>query len=100
MWNDFNKQKPTEKGWYVCTVEVKNQQRYVMELYWYPETRRFIDNIRQNVCDTYTVMDYLGKRVYDMGQDRTASVVAWQDKPEPYMDGFVKKIIDHTEFAL
>jgi hypothetical protein len=29
MWKRFNKTKPKEKGWYLCTVEVKGFQRYV-----------------------------------------------------------------------
>lgn len=91
MWKNFVKRKPKEKGWYLCTVEVKNQQRYTMKLYWYPETQKFIDNIRQNVCDVYQVMSSTGERLRDIGQDRTKGVVAWRKLPKPYMRGFIKK---------
>jgi hypothetical protein len=93
MWKNFFKKKPKESGWYMCTVEVKNQQRYTMSLYWYLKEQRFIDNIRENVCRTYDVRSCTGKRIYDIGQDRTYDVVAWRKIPKPYMKGFVKKTI-------
>jgi hypothetical protein len=92
MWKRFSKNKPKQDGWYICTVEVEKQQRYVMELHWYSEKQKFIDNIRQNVCETYEVIGCSGKRLYDIGQDRTRGVVAWKKQPKPYMKGFVKEI--------
>ena len=98
MWKLFNKTKPKEKGWYLCTVEVKGFQRYVMELYWYPDQQKFIDNIRQNVCETYFIKSEItGERVYDIGQDRTKDVIAWKKNPKPYMKGFKKNIYYITE---
>ena len=92
MWRKFSKVKPKEKGWYQCTVEVKDQQRYVMNLYWFPDRDKFIDNIRQNVCETYEVMSGVsGERLTDIGQDRTDSVVAWKKMCKPYMRGFIKR---------
>lgn len=91
MWNNFSKRQPKEADWYMCTVEVKNQQRYTMSLYWYPYTQKFIDAIRQNVCDVYSVMSCTGERLRDIGQDRTEDVVAWRKIPKPYMWGFVKQ---------
>lgn len=91
MWKVFNKEKPKEDGWYATTVEVKGQQRYVMSLYWNCKTQKFIDNIRQNVCEVYTVLDYKGDRLFDIGQDRTEGVVAWRKIPKAYMKGFVKE---------
>lgn len=91
MWKIFEKVKPNDKGWYQCTVEVKNQQRYVMQLFWYPERQKFIDNIRENVCETYNVIGYSGERLHDIGQDRTDSVVAWKKISKPYMKGFIKR---------
>jgi hypothetical protein len=90
-WNIFPKVKPTEQDWYQCTIEVPNQQRYIMNLYWYPSTERFIDNIRKNVCETYDVIGYSGKKLDDIGQDRTNNVITWTKLPKPYMDGFVYK---------
>lgn len=90
MWKKFLKKTPKENGWYMCTVEVERQQRYTMSLYWYSESQKFIDNIRKNVCETYEVMGFGGNRLYDIGQDRTNSVVAWRNIPKPYMRGFVK----------
>lgn len=92
FWQDFNKKKPTENGWYLCTVEVPNQQRYVMELYWYNETKQFRDNRRQNVFDLYRV-EAIGKKILhaDPLCNRTADVVAWKKLPKKYMKGFVKE---------
>lgn len=92
MWKNFNKTKPKEKDWYMCTVEVKNQQRYTMSLYWYPNSQKFIDNIRKNVCEVYDIRNYNGDRIYDIGQDRTKDVIAWRKIPKPYMKGFIKNI--------
>lgn len=92
FWKRFDKKKPTEKGWYMCTVEVPNQQRYVMDLYWYPDRQKFIDNRRQTIFDDYTVTDYEGKRLHSIGLcDRTSGVVAWRKMPKTYMRGFEKK---------
>lgn len=93
MWKKFPKVRPKNKGWYQCTVEVEGQQRYVMNLYWYPDRSKFIDNIRDNVCELYEVMSD-GKRVTDIGQDRTKGVVAWREMPKPYMKGFIKEDYD------
>jgi hypothetical protein len=61
-----------------------------MNLYWYYDKQKFIDNIRDDVCQTYTVLSYDGTRLLDIGQDRTESVIAWMYEPSPYMDGFIK----------
>lgn len=103
-WKRFDKNKPKtyprKNGWYQCTVEVDGQQRYVMDLYWYVDARKFKDNRRQDVFNTYEVMitkfdDGIGEyseRVYTADIcDRTDSVVAWRKMPKPYMKGFVKK---------
>lgn len=90
MWKVFSKKKPNKNGWYLTTVEVKNQQRYTMNLYWYSETEKFIDNIRKNVCESYTVTGYSGERLYDVGHDRTNDVIAWKKICKPYMKGFIK----------
>lgn len=92
-WKEFPKIKPTKDRWYECTVEVPGQQRYTMNLYWYGdrgEDGKFIDNIRDNVCECYTVLGYKGNRLTDIGQDRTSSVVAWKKTSNPYMKGFIK----------
>ena len=81
LWRPFPKVTPTEKGWYIVTVEVKGQQRYVRELYWYPDKQVFWDNIRQSDDDIYNI-----KR----DNNKTSLVVAWKKEPKTYMKGFVK----------
>jgi len=89
MWELFSNSKPKNDKWYLCTVEIEGQQRYVMGLYWYSNEQKFIDNIRKNVCETYIVTSNItGERLRDIGQDRTNSVIAWTEYPEPYMTGF------------
>jgi len=92
MWKKFIEEKPKKNGWYSCTVEVKGQQRYVMNLYLYPEKNKFIDNIRESVCYTHRVVSHSGERIYDIGQDRTGDVIAWAELPSPYMIGFIFEI--------
>ena len=92
MWNEFPRKKPKKNGWYQCTVEVPGQQRYVMDLYWYGETGRFIDNRRQNVFDTYKVYGCDGKQLTTIPLcDRTTRVKAWCNMPDVYMIGFIKE---------
>lgn len=87
MWKRFNKTKPKEKGWYLCTVEVEGFQRYTMELFWNPDNQKFIDNIRQNVCETY-------------------DVIAWRKNPKPlkFVDlinfGIGTQMIENSDFSV
>ena len=98
MWRKFSKRRPRKAGWYQCTVEVKNQQRYVMDLYWYPYLQRFKDNRRQSIFDEYTVIDCDGNQMTAFNLcDRTDSVIAWRKMPKPYMRGFVKKEVTLCE---
>ena len=99
MWKNFKKKKPKKNGWYICTVEVPGQQRYVMDLYWYGQVGRFKDNRRQTVFNDYSVYGYndeTGKCDKLLGSerlcDRTENVVAWKKNPKPYMKGFIKEI--------
>lgn len=92
FWKIFKNKKPTKNGWYQCTVEVPNQQRYVMDLYWHNELQRFKDNRRQNVYDTYNVLNYKNEKMYtERLCDRTENVVAWKKLPRTYMKGFVEE---------
>ena len=92
FWKVFKDKKPIKNGWYQCIVEVPNQQRYVMDLYWYNEKQQFRDNRRQNVYDTYNVLNYKNEKMYtEKLCDRTENVVAWRKIPKAYMKGFVKE---------
>lgn len=93
FWKRFDKVKPKEDGWYQCSIEfyvTENEtQRYIMDLYWYSEAKRFIDNRRKNVFDEYDVYGYgsdnTKKKLYrDNLVDRTDSVTAWRKVPKPY----------------
>lgn len=99
FWKLFSKKKPKKNGWYLCTVEVPGQQRYIMDLYWYGELERFKDNRRQNVFDTHKVFtqnpftpgQYIEYRLYTEHLcDRTDNVIAWRKLPKTYMRGFVE----------
>ena len=90
FWKDFKKEKPTQNGWYLCTVEVPGFQRYAMDLFWYNETQQFRDNRRQNVFDLYEVKSHTGARLHaDNLCNRTKNVVAWKKLPRKYMKGFM-----------
>ena len=92
-WKDMSKKNPPSDGWYMCTVEVKNQQRYTMELFWRSSCNKFIDNRRQTIFEDYSVYDYNGNHMSTCDLcDRTNSVVAWRKRIDnPYMNGFVEK---------
>lgn len=88
-WHKFPDEIPPEDGWYQCTIafEINENeiQSYTMDLWWDGEVRKFKDNRRLNVYETYEVYGYssssrCGKeRMYmDRLCDRTSSVVAWQ----------------------
>jgi hypothetical protein len=98
MWHKFPKTKPKKNGWYQCTVEVSNQQRYVMDLFWYGDRQQFRDNRRQDVFDSYDVYGYNNetklndKKLYTINLcNRTDEVVAWRQQYKPYMNGFMKE---------
>ena len=91
FWKRFNKKKPKKDGWYICTVEVENQQRYVMDLYWHSKSQQFRDNRRQNVFDVYDVLNYASKKLYTENLcNRTNDVIAWRKQPKAYMTGFAR----------
>lgn len=94
-WRLFAKTRPTKKGWYICTVEVPKQQRYVMDLYWYPDQQKFIDNRVKHTFDVYEVISgCTGERITECHLiDRTKGVIAWKRIPKTYMKGFVKRDI-------
>lgn len=93
FWKRFDKKKPTKDGWYLCTIEVPGQQRYVMDLYWYSNRQMFRDNRVQHTFDTHQVLDYKGYQLYENHLcDRTDGVVAWRKMPRTYMRGFVKEV--------
>ena len=92
-WRIFKETKPIKDGWYTCTVEVSGQQRYVMDLYWYNDTQQFIDNRRQDIFDSYKVLNYIDIQMASCQLcNRTQDVVAWKKQPRPYMKGFKKEI--------
>lgn len=98
FWKKFPKKKPKKDGWYICTVEVPGQQRYVMDLYWYSESQSFKDNRRRHVFDIYKVLgyddetnDHTNHIFTDNLCDRTINVKAWKNTPKAYMKGFIKE---------
>ena len=87
FWKSFPKHQPKHDGWYLCSVEVPNQQRYVMPLWWDGEF--FLNNYRQNVFDTYKVINMKGERIYtDILCNRTKDVKYWKNEPRTCYKGF------------
>ena len=93
MWSKFPKKKPKKNGWYICLIEFKvdqeTYQSYVMDLYWYSDKEKFMDNRRKNVFSEYLVYNYESEKIdRDHLCDRTASVVAWKNqvrKPKRFL---------------
>lgn len=94
FWRRFDdKHKPLINGWYHCTIAYDSGDNevasYVMDLYWYGEHAKWIDNRRQDIFSTYEVYGYGNgnkkKRIYSNNLcDRTADVVAWRPLPKPF----------------
>ena len=98
-WRRFDKCKPEKNGWYQCTICFKFDRAksgepiydtYVMDLYWYGDTQRFIDNRAKHGFMTYDVYGYTNgskkrKLHYSPLIDRTDDVVAWKELPKPYL---------------
>ena len=95
-WHDLRKDPtdlPTEDGWYDCWIRLIDKDgndyvNYGMDLYYYTDSKKFIDNRRQNVFDLYDVMafDPDPNVVYDKVKiwkdslcDRTDGVIAWKE---------------------
>ena len=87
----------------ICVpVEVKNQQRYVMNLFWYNNKYSayggyFKDNLRQHIFDVYEVYGYDDnspdkKKLLNTCDlcNRTDDVVYYKKIQKACMKGFVK----------
>lgn len=110
LWRRFDKYKPDKDGWYECTVNVGDHQRYVMQLYYRTNTKKFIDNIRYDMLRSYYVYNedpysyYIqnclkvssiwklqSTRICNLDCiDRTKDVVAWKKIPRTYLRGGYK----------
>ena len=91
FWHKVSKKKPKEDDWYLCTIDIPGYGRRIIELYYYAESGRFIDRIRQDVFNMYEVfaIDIFTKQydkhiTTDLLCDRTDCVVAWRKMPKAY----------------
>lgn len=97
FWKSFPKHKPKEDGWYLCSITFEfspgRAQSYVMDLYWYSDRQKFIDNRRQHIFDTYNVLSCDGTVMHTEKSlcDRTAEVTGWRKVPKYYVKGAKRK---------
>lgn len=75
-WIPVEDKLPEEKGWYQCTCSDKEiwNDDIVRNLYYYPEIKEFVDNIRYEANGLKDIEKYYW----------TKYVTAWQPFPEPY----------------
>ncbi len=68
-----------EKGWYQCTCYDKDiwNEDIVTNLYYYPDIKEFVDDIRYENNGLKNIENYYW----------TKYVTAWQPLPEPYKGG-------------
>lgn len=90
QWIDAKTNPPRVEGWYLTTntfsVGPNELQSYTMLLYYYPDSKKWINNCAQNVFQMYNVLGYNNKRVLtDSGCDRTEDVAYWCPAPEPFI---------------
>lgn len=77
-WIPVEDKLPEEKGWYQCTCSDKEiwNDDIVRDLYYYPEIKEFVDNIRYEANGLKDIEKYYW----------TKYVTAWQPLPEPYKE--------------
>lgn len=75
-WIPVEERLPEEKGWYQCTCSDKEiwNDDIVRDLYYYPEIKEFVDNIRYEANGLKDIEKYYW----------TKYVAAWQFQPKPY----------------
>ena len=78
-WIPVEDKLPEEKGWYQCTCSDKEiwNDDIVRDLYYYPEIKEFVDNIRYEANGLKDIEKYYW----------TKYVTAWQPLPGPYKEG-------------
>ncbi|EPD63370.1 hypothetical protein HMPREF1216_01694 [Coprococcus sp. HPP0048] len=77
-WIPVSEKLPEEKGWYQCTCSDKEiwNDDIVIDLYYYPEIKEFVDNIRYETNGLKNIEKYFW----------TKYVTAWCPLPEPYKE--------------
>ena len=77
-WIPVSEKLPEEKGWYQCTCSNKEiwNDDIVRDLYYYPEIKEFVDNIRYETNGLKNVENFFW----------TEYVTAWQQLPKPYKE--------------
>lgn len=75
-WIPVEEKLPEEKGWYQCTCSDKEiwNDDIVRDLYYYPEIKEFVDNIRYEANGLKDIEKYYWIKY----------VTAWQPRPKPY----------------
>lgn len=75
-WIPVEERLPEEKGWYQCTCSDKGiwNDDIVRDLYYYPEIKEFVDNIRYETNGLKNIEKFFW----------TKYVTAWQQQPKPY----------------
>ncbi len=75
-WIPVKEKLPEEKGWYQCTCSNKEiwNNDIVRDLYYYPEIKEFVDNIRYETNGLKNIEKFFW----------TKYVTAWQQLPKPY----------------
>lgn len=75
-WIPVEEKLPEGKGWYQCTCSNKEiwNDDIVRDLYYYPEIKEFVDNIRYEANGLKDIEKYYW----------TKYVTAWQPRPKSY----------------
>ena len=75
-WIPVEERLPEEKGWYQCTCSDKEiwNDDIVIDLYYYPGIKEFVDNIRYETNGLKNIEKFFW----------TKYVTAWQQQPKPY----------------
>lgn len=91
FWRPYPNWKPRKEGWYQCTVRNEEDPTitYVLDLYFRPSDKKWIDKRRQRVFYGYKVykagrepLEY--NRVHTDRLCERDDVIAWKKLPRVY----------------
>jgi len=82
-WISVSERLPDKYGWYICSLK----DGRVNFLYWDNQRAIWVDNVRKNMFELYTIRSKLTNKEISMEQEAVywdGWVIAWMPLPEPY----------------
>lgn len=93
-WRKYPNTKPRKSGWYICTVEIPNKERYTMELYYEKISDNFIDKKGVKMAEIFFDKSIANSYKYQRDifrqyvTNKTSLVKYWKKVSKPKLTGF------------